>query len=195
MKNKTFTVLLFLSVLTISGSLNAQSVITGTLLGNDGKPMKKTIVLMAVGEAAAATTVIIQPDENGQFRQESKHTGLHFLNFAGADHVQQQAVIYIEEPRAVKLNIRLDQPDYKEDLRLAEIYSNSEKASFNGQRLQKLPNGKFGAVFHTNESSIQYVIRNATNSGMPVTGTSSLYADHRLLRFGYAVLSMGELDQ
>ncbi|MEX2232454.1 MAG: TlpA disulfide reductase family protein [Cyclobacteriaceae bacterium] len=175
MKNKTFSALLFLSALTISSSLNAllaQSVITGTLLGNDGKPMKKAMVLMTVGEAAA-TTVIIQPDKNGQFRRESKHTGLHFLNFAGADHVQQQAVIYIEEPRALELNVRLDQPDYKEDLSLAEIYSNSAKASFNGQRLQKLPNGKFGAVFHSNESSIQYLIRNATNSGMPVTGTNA----------------------
>ncbi len=82
MKNKTpsFTFLLFaLTLLNSANPLQAQSIITGTLLGHDGQPMKQTMILMTVG-GPGENTIIIQPDENGQFRKEIHEKGLLFLN-------------------------------------------------------------------------------------------------------------------
>lgn len=174
MKTKAIvTLLLFILLICgLPGPLQAQSVITGTLLGHDGKPMKETMMLMTVG-APGETTITIQVDEKGRFRHETYDTGLHFLNFVGVNHRPQQAVIHIDKHRKVKMNVRLSPPDYTEDLSRAELWTNNGKSPINGKRLEKQPDGKFTSVFETNETSVEYLIRNVTGSREPVTGTNA----------------------
>lgn len=166
----------FALVLTMSGSslngLLAQSSISGTVVGHNGKPVQHASVLMSVG-GAEETTSIIQPDAAGRFRHQTNETGLHFLNFVGVNHQQQQVILYIDEPREVSLNVILSPPDYLDDLDGAELRSQSDKSSFNGKRLQKQSDGKYVATFETTEPSVQYIIRRATRSGEPVTGTNA----------------------
>ncbi|MEX2232455.1 MAG: TlpA disulfide reductase family protein [Cyclobacteriaceae bacterium] len=174
MKNRIFSTLFFLLGFNLSGWLNevqAQSVITGTLLGHDGKQMKKSIVLMTTG-SSQESTIIIQPDEQGRFRYETQGKGLHFLNFVGVRHLQQKFVLYIENPRTVTINVRLSILEYSEDLSTAQLWSSNGKSPFNGKRFDKGANGKFALVLPSNEP-FEYLIRRASKSGEAVTGTNA----------------------
>ena len=184
MKNKTpsFAFLLFaLTLLNSANPLLAQSVITGTLQGHDNKPMKKPLVLMSVG-GAEEKTIIIETDEKGVFRHETHDSGLHFLNFVGVNHRPQQVVLYMEKPREVKINVTLTPPDYLQDLSRAELRGSNGKSRINSKRLEKQPDGKFVAVFETTEPSVEYLIRNATTSREPVTGTNA--REYSILSYG-----------
>lgn len=162
-------------------TINAQSVITGTVLGHDGRPMQKALVVMAVG-SANEKTIIINPDEAGQFRYETNDKGLHFLNFVGAKHLQQKIVLYIDHPRVIKLNVRLAPPDYREDLSRAELVSSNGKSPFNYRRLEQQKDGKSVAVLSSGES-FEYMIIKATKSGESVTGTNAKeYSIHHYSR-------------
>ena len=162
----------FLAGMVLASSADAQSTITGTLLGHDHKPLKKCMVLMTVG-GAEEKTITIEPDEKGRFHQETNESGLHFINFVGINHRRKTVVLYIDEPREVKLNVRLSLEYYADELSQAEVRGPNAKSPFNGTPLVKQADGTYVAEFPSKDSLVQYLIVKATRSGESVTGTNA----------------------
>lgn len=108
MKSRISLILLLLCVAGIGAATAgaAPSVITGSVLGADGKPMRAAHVhLIARGEEAPSASVAVSAD--GSYRISTDAVGIVMLQFTGVDHEMGTCRLMIATPHEITVNARL----------------------------------------------------------------------------------------
>jgi thiol-disulfide isomerase/thioredoxin len=153
MQRLNFLLVLLLSIITVS---NAQTTITGTLLGNDGKPMiNACVVLKQPMDNNVVKSVVV--DKDGNYKIEVDSTGVWMLYFIGVNHSAYQMALYADTPETENINIRLKTHEYLDDFSDAAVIGNfndwSHKTSV---PMTKNPDGTYSAVVDSKSDTVAY---------------------------------------
>ncbi len=171
--------LVILSVIcTLSGVTVGQTVVTGTLLDQDGKPMQvANVELLVPGNDVPLDTVAVSA--NGRYTISLDSSAIWLLRFCGVSHQSHEVAVYNKEPGKMVLDVRLAAYQYFEPISKPGLEGN-----FNGcniadpLRMQKQTDGTFTVDIKTTADSIQYEIVGIARNGHTVNGTD---ADHYVI--------------
>jgi thiol-disulfide isomerase/thioredoxin len=152
------------------------TVITGTLLGSDGAPMRFAEVrLQAPGGGADLAHATVEPD--GRFALATVRTGLFRLLLTGVDHYSASIPLDVEVPRSVVLQARLKHYVYTDSLDRVSAMGDWNHMSFTGQTpLVRQPDGRYTVTVHVDSSadSVAYELMGLEASGSrSINGTMS----------------------
>jgi len=167
MKRLMLILFFSLSFLTL---INAQTVISGKLLGADGKPMIKECVVLkkSFGNDVIKTGII---DKNGNYSITVDSSGLWMLVFSGVYHQAVQMALYTDKPEKMEVNVSLQTYNYVKDFSHLEV-----TGDFNNWDLKKAvplvkqPDGIFSAEINAPSDTVIYRIENAVSNDL-VEGT------------------------
>lgn len=150
-----------------------ETVISGKLLGHDGKPMKQAHVhLLKPGTPKPVAKA--QVDVTGSFRLTTSHAGLLFLQGTGVDHAENRAALLIREPENLEIEMRLRSNPYLKEFTDVKIMGDFNKFNFNTARpMERQPDGTFTAEFEAQEGTFKYQLLGVTPAGRSVNGTMS----------------------
>ncbi|MFH0991600.1 MAG: TlpA disulfide reductase family protein [bacterium] len=154
-------------------SLRAQeTIITGTLLGYDGKPMQMTnIHLQKPGQKPKET---VRAEKDGSFKLIVKDTGIVLIKFAGLFHLSEDIPFLIKQPSTIKLSLQLGTYHCNKKPLDPKILG-----SFNNWNLSKPfdlkeeKDGTYSAEFETAEKEFSYQVQGFESTGRTVNGTLS----------------------
>lgn len=163
--DKTITLLVF-SLISFS-ALTAQTTISGTLVGHDGKPMLKANVVIPAGKIADV-------DKEGRYSITVDSAGIWALVFAGVDHSSRQVELYVDKPVEINLDVRLKTYDYVDTFSDVKIDTAlNPQGTQTAGLMQKQTDNTFTAEFQTNEDSLAYELEGITKDGHTVNGARS----------------------
>ncbi len=179
MTTSTVRTHLFLStialVLACSTLAAQQSVITGMLVGHDGRPMRAAHVHLAVGAPNEETryTNSVEVAANGAYRLVTDATGIVQIRFTGVDHAPYDLTTIIAKPGTIQLDVtlgtRMISPPFN-DVRV--IPASAEFSYEGGTPLKRAANGTYRATIATDQSRFAYQLLFTTM----VQGQTSLVA-------------------
>lgn len=152
--------------------LAQQTVITGKLLGSDGKPMIKAQVSLA--EAFNKPVDVVEVNKDGSYQLTTEKRGLFFLKFIGVKHTYKTTLIILEgDTSNIKVNVQLQTPEYISennfDNKLLKVRIEDESPV----ELQKQSDGTYLAEVKTTKDKIEYQISGISLNGLLVHGTQS----------------------
>lgn len=156
---KLFHYLMFLLLCCCAVRLPAQTVVTGTLTGADGKPMAKAHVHVAASkfESAAQT---VEADRDGKYRIVlDKPQPFFFVQYTGASHKMETVPVLVEKDQTISINVRLSP-----NARPGTIYGVTLIGDFNdfdfgsGTAMTPQPDGTFIAELETDKKSLAYQV-------------------------------------
>jgi thiol-disulfide isomerase/thioredoxin len=145
-------------------------VVHGTVLGHDGKPMKKAQVHLAAF-ADGKVVQVANAARNGEFSLSTDRTGLMELQFTGVDHVLHSAWILFDKPCTIHLDVRLTMNQYVTDPRTVTVigdFNNFDPSS--GRKLSKQRDGTYATEIETADSLFAYQFAGLEKSGRTVNG-------------------------
>ncbi len=152
---------------------SAQTVITGTLLGHDGKQMLKANVILKT-MFQNKPVKIIDAAEDGKYKITIDSSGMWRLIFAGVNHSSHVVLLYLDKPEKIGLDVQLKTYDYVDPISEIKI-----DGPFNGYNfgsaipLQKQPDGTFSGEIEAKADSFSYEIVGITKDGHTINGTQS----------------------
>ncbi len=165
-------ILLFGSFISLAG-LQAQTTITGRLLGHDGKPMPLANVILT--KPSDQTLVkSIAADNDGNYSVAVDSAGIWILTFAGVNHSSHEVALYAEKPGTIRLDVDLKTYDYIDTVDKVGI-----EGSFNGfdarnpTPMLKQADGTFAADIATKGDTVAYELVGITKDGHTINGTQS----------------------
>jgi thiol-disulfide isomerase/thioredoxin len=159
-------ILLVVSLISLS-ALNAQTTITGTLVGFDGKPMLKANAVIQAGKIADV-------DKGGKYSITVDSAGIWTLVFAGVNHSSRKVELYVDKPGRIDLDVRLKTYDYVDTFADVKIDTAlNPQGTQTAGLMQKQSDNTFTAEFQTNEDSLAYELEGITKDGHTVNGTQS----------------------
>jgi peroxiredoxin len=167
------TLIAFL-IFTISGGLYAQteSIITGKLLGHDGRPIQQTDIHKYI--SGQKSTANAHAAKDGSFTLTLKDSGLVTIKFAGVFHLSEDIPFLIEKPRTVHVNVQLGTYRYNKepkDLRIMGAFNNWLMSD--ATPMKKHADGTFSADFETKDDKFAYEVIGAEVGGRSTNGTQS----------------------
>ncbi|MDZ7344550.1 MAG: hypothetical protein ONA90_08540, partial [candidate division KSB1 bacterium] len=163
-----------LAALVASTRAKEMSVISGTLLGHDGKPMRKAQIQLLPREFDRQALQVVEVAEDGSFEIQFNHTGLLYLNFTGVDHYEHTVPLLVEKPLREKFSVRLRLYEYAENLSNISIIGDFNNFNFRSARpMVKQPDGTFIFEMDTTASTFAYQILGAEKTGRSINGTQS----------------------
>lgn len=168
--------LLFLSIICLlSGVTFGQTVVTGNLLDQDGKPMQVADVeLLIPGNAIPLDTVRASSDGNYTISIDS--SGIWFLRFAGVSHESHEVAVCTDKPGKIGIDVRLAAYQYFDTISTPGLEGDFNKYNIaDPMPMEKQPDGTFTADIKTMADSIQYEIVGIAKNDHTVNGTE---ADH-----------------
>ena len=116
MKKTSFILLIVLSAtFAVAQVQKTQTEVTGKILGHDGKPMPKAMVLVHHKPLSRSSIGSAEAEKDGSFHLTTDKTGVLFLQFVGVHHMLQTVTVMVEKPSTVSLEVRLSVPQYKDD--------------------------------------------------------------------------------
>ena len=132
------------------------TMISGSLVGSDGKPMVLAHVqLIRINQQKSLSTVKVAQD--GSFQITTNETGLVFIQFSGVDHESYAAPLLIESPKHVKINCSLQRNSFLEEFGTVKIMGDFNNFSFESAKdLEEQPDGTFSAEFESDEELFRY---------------------------------------
>ena len=150
-----------------------ETVISGKLLGHDGKPMKQAHVhLLKPGESKPLAKA--QADAEGTFRIATSRTGLLFLQGTGVDHAEYRAAILIDKPQSLEVEMQLKMYPFLKEFTDVKIMGDFNNFNFNtAEPMEKQPDGTFTAEFEVTENTFKYQLLGLTPTARSVNGTMS----------------------
>lgn len=158
--------------------LAQQTVITGKLLGSDGKPMIKGNVALLSQKISSKPIATVEANKDGSYQVNIDKGGLFFLVFAGVNHKYKILPLILEgEANNIKLDVQLptnlyllDSLDDKtaENFTLSLITQDQKSVDFRKQQ-----DGTYLAEFTTNKDRIEYQIVDLNVEGNFLPGTQS----------------------
>jgi len=151
------------------------SVISGKLLGYDGKPMLKAHVHLFPFTWPDKPLHSIEVAPDGSFEIRFMETGLRYLRFTGANHQVRSIPLWIEKPIRERINVRLILYEYVDDFNQVKIIWNFNNLDFSTSRpMTKQANGTLVFEIDTTISAFTYQILGAAkNLNAPINGTQS----------------------
>jgi len=171
---KGFVAITMLSVLLAQALAQQPSVISGKLLGHDGKPMLKAQVhvLPNRGERKALQSAEVAKD--GGFEIKFDHTGLAYLNFTGVDHYELMMPLLIENPLREKMSVWLKPYEYPNDFSQVKIIGDFNNFNFGSAKLMEpQSDGTFTFEIEATATTFAYQILGAEKNGRSINGTQS----------------------
>ncbi len=167
--------LLFVALLSFMAAGFAQTVVTGTLLGFDGKPMIKEKVILKSPQFPSVDKDIksVTPDKNGKFKIQVDSAGISMLYFVGVDHEPYQMALYVDKPEKINVNVRLKAYNYLNDFSKAALLGNfNEWLDAKAILMTKNSDGTYSAEIDSKSDTVIYRLKNVADGDL-VEGTQS----------------------
>ncbi len=150
-----------------------QTVITGSLLGHDGKPMLKGHVhILKPGQQRPVASV--EATKEGSFEIKTGETGVLLIQGTGVNHLQLQTALIIEKPTKVEMDLQLGTFRYPPEITQVKIMGDFNNFSFNTARqMERQPDGTFAAEFETTAEKFKYQVYGIASPPHSINGTHS----------------------
>jgi thiol-disulfide isomerase/thioredoxin len=172
-KTKSILGAFFFILFSFAVVMAQQVVISGQLVGSDGKAMPKSHVHLSKN-AISKPISTIETDKDGSYKLTFKESGLVFLQFTGINHQRKSIPILIEGDSFIKLNVRLSANEYNSnfsDLKFIDDFKdlNPETA----KAFQKQADGTYVVEFETKADRVEYEIFGLEKNDRIINGTQS----------------------
>lgn len=169
MKTKSILGAFFFILFSFAVVMAQQVVISGQLVGSDGKAMPKSHVHLK----KPATS--LETDKDGSYKLTLNQTGLVFLQFTGVNHQSKTIPVFIEGDNSfIKLNVRLSANEYNEDfsdIKLIDDFKNLNPET--AKAFQKQADGTYVVEFETKAERVEYEIFGLEKNDRIINGTQS----------------------
>ncbi len=175
-----------------SKSKKAITEITGKVLGYDGKPMPRAVVILSPSPYDRYVDMA-EADRYGNYRLSTDGSGLFVIGTTGINHPYVTSILIIEKPRKVHLDIILTSGGYRDTLDEATVVAENVKGALG--LFKKQLDGTYVAEFDSKEKSLQYVISKVSKLGT-INGTqagSFVLHDSGTIYFSIATPSDGKV--
>ncbi len=141
------------------------TVITGTLLGADGAPMKLAHVFIWRGMSSrGASRSLAGPD--GRFAIATQLTGPLYVEFAGVDHYPVMVPVLVRRPELIGLDVRLKHYEYTDSLDRVTAIGDWNHFQFgSGKPLVKGPDGRYSVRVDSVADTLAYELLGLEKSG------------------------------
>ena len=150
-----------------------QTVITGKLLGYDGKSMKQTDIHVYAGAGQRAPTTV-HADNDGSYTITLKDSGVVTVKFAGLFHLSEDIPFLIEKPGTMRVDVRLGTYRYRKHPTAVRIMGSFNNWNQQDTReMKQESDGSFTAEFETTDNSFAYEVIGVEMSGRTNNGTQS----------------------
>lgn len=126
------------------------TVISGKIVGGDGKPMPKAYAALIRGYLGLKPVDVSDADKDGNFRLTTTQLGVLYIVFNGLNHPWETVAIYIDRPKKIGINVKLSVPEYQEDLSVARADRNTS--------FKKQPDGTYLMELTTSQPTYPYSI-------------------------------------
>lgn len=163
--------ILLLILILISIKLTAQTTITGSLLGYDGKPMQMAHISI-YNPSIEKSRVISEVGKDGSYSVTINENGPYYVNYVGLHHQGESVLLATENFVNEKIDVHLELKKYP-----SSNYPNKIIGDFNnfnqakGIDMKVMPDSTYSATIETKEDKIKFVIivsmLNATNGTQP----------------------------
>ncbi|MCL4509606.1 MAG: redoxin domain-containing protein [Bacteroidetes bacterium] len=189
----------FLAILLFSCVIaNAQTTVTGTLVGQDGKPMLvENVILTRPMENSVIK--MVDPGKKGRYTITIDSAGIWILRYAGVNHYSHDVALYIgtpvtvnvdaqfngndlkdtvtayvDKPATLKIDVQLKGYGYVDTLKDVKIIGDFNNFSFaSAVPMQKQADGTYTAEFETKADSFAYQIVGVEKTGHSINGTDA----------------------
>jgi hypothetical protein len=145
-----------------------ESVLRGTVVGFDGKPMRTAYVSLMPNQKQFV-------DAQGHFEFGIKEPGSYTIVVTGVHHRTLFLPVFFDQPRKIDVRIRLAASQYREtfgELRvLGDFNKFSEDAG--GVVMKRQPDGSFAATIDWKGDSLAYVIQGVLDKDETICGTQA----------------------
>ena len=164
----TFT-FLFTAIL----SAQQQTVITGKLLGHDGKPMPMAhLHLIKAPESKSFDGV--QAGKDGAFRIATSETGLIVAEFSGVNHAAYDVPLLIDKPTTIGLTVRLATYSYVDEIKDLRFLSDLTDFQFNNaHEMVRQGDGTFVIDLEWAKPTFAYQVFGVEANNRSINGTQS----------------------
>ncbi|NUO81350.1 redoxin domain-containing protein [candidate division KSB1 bacterium] len=164
------------ALLFLSSTIFAQSVsvISGKLLGHDGKPMRKAQVEVFYTQQPGKAATTAPADAQGDFTLRFEHTGLLSLRCVGVNHYQHMIPLWIEPPVHEKLTVRLRLYEYVDDFSEVRILGDFNEYDFNSaEPMARQSDGTYVFETETEADTFAYQLLGVEKTERSINGTQS----------------------
>jgi len=171
---KGFVVLTILAVFLGQAVAQSPSVISGKLLGHDGKPMLKAQVHLLLSRSDRKTLQSVEAAQDGNFELKFDNTGMVYLNFTGVNHYELMIPLLIEKPVREKMVVQMKPYEYQNDFSRVRIIGDFNAFNFNsGKSMQPQADGTLTFEAESSANTFAYQILGAEKNGRSINGTQS----------------------
>ena len=157
------------------------TVVTGTLLGADGAPMKLSHVHVypPFQPSRASRTVV---GAGGRFAIAIAGTGAFSLRFTGVDHRSATIPLVLERPATIALDVRLQHHVYTDSLDRVQAVGDWGAWSYSAAKpLVRQPDGRWTLEVRTTADTVAYQLIGLEARG----GSAHRIAGSQALRYAY----------
>ena len=151
------------------------TVVSGTLLGTDGAPMKLAHVHIWQGMTSrGATRSLVGSD--GRYAIATQLTGPLYVEFTGVDHYSVMVPLLVERPGAIALDVRLKHYEYTDSLDRVTAIGDWNHFQFgSGKPLARGPDGRYTVEVPVDSSadSLAYQLLGLEKIGHSINGTQA----------------------
>lgn len=166
-------------------STNSQSIITGKILGCNGRPMPMAHIFINGGmghyqpfpqlkDISYAQAVV---NDEGNFTISTTELGSLNLVFTGVGHQLLQIPLILEQLTTIELTVQLQQINYFQDFSNVEVRYNFQDGALGSSiiKMKKQSDGTYVAEIKTDKNQFAYLLRNVgkSNDARGIHGTLS----------------------
>jgi len=141
------------------------TVITGTLLGADGAPMKLAHVQIWKGtRSTGATRSLVGAD--GRYAIATQYAGTLKVQFTGVDHYSATVPLLVARPATIVMDVRLKRYEFTDSLgRIKAIGDWNHFKSSTGRALVRQPDGRYTLDVAMDADTLAYQLVGLEKSG------------------------------
>jgi len=135
------------------------TVIRGTLLGHDGRPMPMAHVhLSSVSDFFRKEPFeSLEVDADGSFEFKTARTGAFLLKFSGVDHAITALPLVADPPMELAVDVRLPTYAYNEDFSGVKIFGDFNEWNFaSALPMEALSDGTYALMIETDADTVAY---------------------------------------
>ncbi len=149
------------------------TVISGKLLGYDGKVMAKAnVYFIQLGQSDPIAAVEV--DKDGRYEVRAEKTGSFVLGFTGVNHLQTTIPLLLDKPIRTTINVRLKPYEYNDDWPDLKIIGDFNDFSFQtGKPMTKQADGTYIFETATTSDKFAYQLIGLVKGNRSVNGTQS----------------------
>jgi thiol-disulfide isomerase/thioredoxin len=160
-----------------------KSVVAGTLVGHDGRPMAVAHVHL-LRAWADEPLVSLDLAGNPEFELKTAETGALVVRFTGLGHVAEDVPLFADSAQHIEVDVRLATPEYVDDF--SGVVASGAFNGFSATPLEPQPDGRMIAIIESAEPEVTYYLAGATKTPHApwIPGTDSAGLEYNLL-YGY----------